>query len=568
MACTHGKILFITLLVSILQRNTIKAETKKNIIFLLADDLDVSLNSMTVMQKTNRLFQKEGVSFTNAFSTSPLCCPSRSSILTGKYEHNHHVNTNSYPVCAGPAWINGPEKQSIGILMQQAGYKTAYFGKYLNHYRGTRVPPGWSYWVGLLGNSKYFNYTLNDNGRLINYGNNKKSYFTDVMTRRAMKYFKTQKSSKPNEPVFMIVSMSAPHGPDDAAPQYRESFAEKKAPRLPNYNYTSLDKHWLLRNTPPLNNVTERFTDVLYRKRLQTLLSVDDTVEKLYNMLKRANQLNNTYFVFSSDHGYHLGQFNQVKGKNEPYEADIRIPLYIRGPGLPAGMKTNRAATIIDLAPTFLDIAKAEPPKYMDGISLMDTFVQNNPNLSKFKETVLVERNKMKKKSPRPCKKWIQRLKLKLLNNPKHTVQKRTKTKRTAWSRKIPSTCVSEIRRRVNKSLWNRKGLHCFEMTRKKWHTPPYWDGPDFVSCNNAKNSSFSCLRTISESDDYLYCEFVTGFIEYFDIRRDPYQLRNRAHKLSAEKKYNLKTFLKHMRNCKGTESCNQHPTQILNRVS
>ena len=107
--------------------------------------------------------------------------------------------------------------------------------------------------------------------------------------------------------------------------------------RFPNYNYTSKDKHWIIRKSEPLDSVKAKFTDILHRKRLQTLLSVDDAIEKIYLMLVNTGQLDNTYIIFTSDHGYHLGQFNQVKGKAQPYESDIRIPLFMRGPKIPRG---------------------------------------------------------------------------------------------------------------------------------------------------------------------------------------------------------------------------------------
>uniref|UniRef100_A0A7M5V729 Sulfatase N-terminal domain-containing protein n=1 Tax=Clytia hemisphaerica TaxID=252671 RepID=A0A7M5V729_9CNID len=97
---------------------------RPNIIFILADDLDVTLGSPDVMRKTNALLRQQGVTFKNAFSTSPLCCPSRSSILTGRYTHNHHVHSNNKN-CSGPGWINKEEKETIGVFMQKAGYQTA-----------------------------------------------------------------------------------------------------------------------------------------------------------------------------------------------------------------------------------------------------------------------------------------------------------------------------------------------------------------------------------------------------------------------------------------------------------
>ena len=125
-----------------------------------------------------------------------------------------------------------------------------------------------------------------------------------------MKQFMANKFNP--KPLMITLLLNAPHGPEDSAPQYQNKFPKVKAPRFPNYNYTSRDKHWIVRNTPPMNALRAKFTDVLHRKRLQTLLSVDDVVEDVYEMLKRTNELDNTYLMFSSDHGYHLGQFNQV----------------------------------------------------------------------------------------------------------------------------------------------------------------------------------------------------------------------------------------------------------------
>uniref|UniRef100_A0A7M5UYS6 Sulfatase N-terminal domain-containing protein n=1 Tax=Clytia hemisphaerica TaxID=252671 RepID=A0A7M5UYS6_9CNID len=157
-----------------------------------------------------------------------------------------------------------------------------------------------------------------------------------------MDYF-TKHSLKANDkPLLMVVAHSAPHGPEDGARPYYEKFPDVKAPRDPNYNFTSLDKHWLIRNTPPLNNVTSQFTDTLHRKRLITLLSLDDAIENVILTLEKTGQLHNTYVFFSSGHGYHLGQFNLVKGKSQPYESDIRIPLYMRGPNIPKDEGSER----------------------------------------------------------------------------------------------------------------------------------------------------------------------------------------------------------------------------------
>ena len=410
--------------------------------------------------------------------------------------------------------------------MQDTGYQTAFFGKYLNKYKGKRVPPGWNHWVGLLKNSRYYNYTLNINGRLKRHGDSyERDYFTNVITDHSIEYFTERKRKHPNEPVFMMVSMSAPHGPEDGAPPYQNRFPDVRAPRLPNYNRTCLDKHWLIRATPPLSKVTERFTDVLYRKRLQTLLSLDDAVEKLYNMLVTTDQIHNTYFVFSSDHGYHIGQFNQVKGKNGPYESDVRIPLYMSGPNIPRGIKVDNIALNIDFAPSFLDIAKGKLPGFIDGSSFMDVAAGGAVNsigekFSKtaWKDTFLIERSKL------------------------HKVRQREHKKRLKENEHKPKT--------------QPPGLHCFRMTAQHWRNPPYWEGPSFTSCNNAANSTYWCLRTLNDTHNYLYCEFVTGFLEYFDMKTDPYQLTNIVHTLPADRLSRLHKLLMHMRTCRGSVNC------------
>ena len=109
--------------------------------------------------------------------------------------------------------------------------------------------------------------------------------------------------------------------------------------RTPNYNLTSPDKHWVVRVSPPLDDIRARFTDLLHRRRLLTLLSLDDAIERLVKSLRRINELDNTYIFFSSDHGYHLGQFNLVKGKAQPDETDIKIPMYVRGPRITPNRK-------------------------------------------------------------------------------------------------------------------------------------------------------------------------------------------------------------------------------------
>jgi N-acetylglucosamine-6-sulfatase len=354
-------------------------ENRPNILFILTDDLDSRLNTMDYMQNVQDLLVSHGTSLENYFVTSPVCCPSRATTLRGQYTHNHAVYNNYAPDGGFEKFNETKEEDStLAVWLQSAGYRTALMGKYLNNYPYTDnrvyVPPGWSEWYSPAKKNAYdgYDYTLNENGVLVSYSPAEKNYFTDVLSRKAVDFI--VRANKDDTPFFLYLAPFAPHEP--ATPSYRHSelFSDVTVLRSPSFNEADIsDKGPGLNGNPLLTDAQILEMDNLYRNRIRSLQAVDEMVAELIKTLDETGQLENTYIIFTSDNGFHMGQHRLYSGKEFLFEEDISVPFVVRGPGIPENVAVSEYLTgNVDLASTLTEWAGVQPPAFVDGRSLAD----------------------------------------------------------------------------------------------------------------------------------------------------------------------------------------------------
>jgi len=352
---------------------TATAAPRPNIVFVLTDDM--ALRDLTVMPKLNALVAARGTTFSSYFVTDSLCCPSRSSILRGQFVHDHHTLGNQPPDGGFQKFhAAGNEKSTVATWLKAAGYRTALMGKYLNGYPSTvaqnYVPPGWDEWDSpSRGGYGEFNYLLNENGRLVQHGSAPADYLVDVMARKSVAFIDGAVAAK--QPFFLYLATFAPHQPATPAPRHANLFPNATAPRDASFDEADVsDKPAFIRALARLRPRQIANIDNLYRKRIQSLQSVDEMIETIVRELQRLGALDNTYIVFTSDNGFHLGNHRMPMGKQTAYETDIHVPLLVRGPGVAAGATRDELVVETDLAPTFAAWAGAAAPAFVDGRSL------------------------------------------------------------------------------------------------------------------------------------------------------------------------------------------------------
>jgi N-acetylglucosamine-6-sulfatase len=350
---------------------------RPNIVFVLTDDL--SWNLVRYMPHVHAL-QTRGMTFDNYTVTDSLCCPSRTSILTGEFPHNSLVFGNTLADDGGfqKFQSTGDDQHIFALDLQKAGVDTGFAGKYINLYSpytdtdGT-VPnqPGWQSWGGVNGGGyNEYEYAIAlDHQRVSTTGKDPKNYLTDVLTRFGSQF--VTDAAQGDKPFMLELASFAPHEPYVPAPRDVGSFEGLQAPRTPAYGVTPKNAPaWLAARTP-LTTADKQALNRKFEKRVESVQDVDRMIGTLEKDLAAVGQLDNTVFVFSSDNGFHMGEHKLLAGKQTAFDTDVNVPLIVAGPGIPENVINYKVVENIDLAPTFDELEGAPIPANVDGQSLV-----------------------------------------------------------------------------------------------------------------------------------------------------------------------------------------------------
>jgi N-acetylglucosamine-6-sulfatase len=362
-----------------------QVDPRPNIVVVMTDDQTVA--DLEAMPRVQQLLGAAGVTFDRSYVSYPVCCPSRATYLSGQYAHNHHV-LGLYPPTGGYGRFDA--REALPVWLERAGYHTAHMGKYMNGYGGETPadpPRGWSEWYGAVGYSTYrmWGYTLHENGENYTYGSrfdeDPRLYQTDVLAAKAADVIERRAAAP--APLFLSVAFLAPHHEGDSirtftghlvrpAARHKGVLTDKPLPLPPAFNEADVsDKPSFIRRRPPLDAAQIDHITRHYHDRQESLLAVDEAVARITGALERAGALDDTYIVFTSDNGYLQGEHRVPSGKVLPYDPSSKVPLIVRGPGLPAGARSQALVGNVDLAPTLLELAQAEPGRIIDGQSLL-----------------------------------------------------------------------------------------------------------------------------------------------------------------------------------------------------
>jgi N-acetylglucosamine-6-sulfatase len=396
---------------------------RPNVIVIQTDDQNrADLNTryknhsgqlVAAMPATLKQIAHRGVTFANYYATEPVCCPSRTSLLTGQYPHNTGVKTNQrgrggYYAYKALVW-----NHVLPVWLQEAGYTTAHIGKFLNFYGDAdpnEVPPGWDQWLTLDGDEDardYYGYRLNVNGAVIGpigsyahpdpatfkSGTPGATYNSDVLSDFAVA--ETTQLAQ-GGPFYMQLDFTAPHndnfpGPGPQPPSRYVGTVKKKAPRDGAFNEADVsDKPAVVRVRHKLSPHKIKTVDEVYRRRLEALRAVDDGIARVLAALRDSGEQSNTWIFVLSDNGIFQGDHRFDRAKFLAYESASHMPLVVRGPGVPHRRFSTALAANIDIAPTIAGIADAKPDRPVDGIDLRP-YIRHPSRTNQAQRALLIE---------------------------------------------------------------------------------------------------------------------------------------------------------------------------------
>ena len=509
------------------------AIAKPNVLLVTTDDQ--TLDEMAAMPYTSSWIGGQGTTFDRAYVSYPLCCPSRASILSGRYMHNHGVRGNGGDFGGWQAFVGGgTEASALPTWLRAAGYYNVQIGKYMNGYNSV-VPPGWDEWYGkqsefniaYYGARLYYNYRLledppvgppqaeetcphpnpNPPGEpfICHYTQRGSDYQTDVFRAKAVDAI--HRLSGTGQPFFLKVDFNAPHSPYVPAARHQAAAAGIELEEIPGGNEKNIDdKPRFLRRLPRMDNGKRERIEWDRQLRWAMLFSVDEAVDAMMRALLAENQLQNTYVIFTSDNGYFHGEHRIRSGKYLPHEPSSHVPLLMRGPGIPPNGHSQELVSNVDIADTIRQVAGASASLPQDGRTLLPFAAQ--PDLSTTRPLLLegdtgpgVDTGEGEEEDiadERKLKRFRKQLK---------------KQKR-------------ELRRRCKrlKRESPTRALLCFKRGVRNLEQEPT------DSKYRVRAPAYRSLRT----DRYLLTLYSTGEIELYDMRRDSHQL----HSLHDRRRY------------------------------
>jgi N-acetylglucosamine-6-sulfatase len=334
--------------------NVDQAVPPPNVLMIVTDD-----QPFGTVERMPALRNAPGfVRFDSFYANNPLCCPSRATLLTGLYSHHTGIETNLRPQ-------QFDASSTLATWLDDAGYRTGLFGKYLNEYPWGRpdfVPPGWDRWTAFTPDGAYYDYTLTDGGTREELGDAPSDYSTDVLAARVDQFIRSSE-----RPFFAYFAPYAPHAPRTPAPRHRDAFAGTSPALPPNFDRIAMEAPRWWANRAPVSAPESQQAAL---DQWRSLLAVDEAIARLLATLEKQGEADDTLVVFLSDNGYSLGS-HRNPWKDCAYEECIHVPLLVRWPGHTRGGEIDALVSNIDIAPTIAEIAGVEAPARIDGRSLV-----------------------------------------------------------------------------------------------------------------------------------------------------------------------------------------------------